>query len=199
MGARSAEIFSRAAHRRGCAPPHCRLCRRARCEPGAGALRAAGRLCPERSCARCAVQADSGAQFRWRLRIAAAGSAPARAGGSGREHAAAVSGGVVDRCRSARGQPGVCRCRAPASAEPHCVPRDRHLVVAAGTARGRSRAAGSATRHTAGNEKAIGRGAPATVVGHRQYARAARVRAMVVALRRRPLPARAVRPEQRRC
>ena len=149
--------------------------------PAAGAL-CASRGLHRRECnrARCAVPADSGAAFRWWIRIAAAGPACGGRGAARQQHASSVSCGPADRRRPARGESGVCRCHATAPVESDRLPRDRHLVMAASAPGGRARAAGCAARFAGGNVAALASGASAVVVGDREHARAACLRAVVL-------------------
>ena len=116
------------------------------------------------------------------IRIAAAESACGTTGTTRRQHAATVSCGPADRCRSPRGQSGVCRCHSPAPVRSDGLSRHGHLVMAASASCSGSRAPGCAARPAGSNRQALARSESTVVVSDREYARLASFRTLVLAL-----------------
>ena len=117
-----------------------------------------------------------------RLRTSLGPSGSGSTGPGGDVADAAVPGRTHDGCRRRGGEPRVCRSSHPVRAHEKRLPRQRDLVLAAGGARGGTRATIAAPRFAAAVAKASADGRDAALARHSPCPRDAQFRALVLEL-----------------
>jgi hypothetical protein len=136
--------------------------------------------------------------FRRRRRIAVRPAAPGRPG-AGRDGAGpAISGGPLDPGRNGGGESGIRGAGHPGDTVAQRLPWHRHLVLAAGGSRRRSRSSVAAARSRTRPAQAGARGAVAALARDPRRLPDAQFGTLVVELRKRPISNRAVRHQHGR-